>query len=164
MSPIAHCLLDSPHQRHSSLSGFARDTHIQRTDSLAFQVSSILAASCESNLWHKARGRKDWSKRDVSARSWRRKERRERKWNRRVHGRTRGAWPVYEWQYANLSNISFRSMYRNGGPLAPDFIQFPVFRPHKQALNARAKERRRKRTHRVAFPLSIELSSRGGKG
>lgn len=36
MSPIAHCLLDSPHQRHSSLSGFARDTHIQRTDSLAF--------------------------------------------------------------------------------------------------------------------------------
>lgn len=81
-----------------------------------------------------------------------------------MHGRTRGAWPVYAWQYANLSNISFRSMYRNGGPLAPDFIQFPVFRPHKQALNARAKERRRKRTHRVAFLLSIELSSRGGKG
>lgn len=36
MSPIAHYLLDSPHQRHSSISGFARDTHIQRTDSLAY--------------------------------------------------------------------------------------------------------------------------------
>lgn len=110
--------------------------------------------------------RKRGSKRDVSVRVWRGKKGEEEKGSgvgacMIGHAGGKGAWPVYAWQYANLSNISFRSMYRNGGPLAPDFIQFPVFRPHKQALNTRPKERRRKRTHHSC--LSIELSSRGGK-
>lgn len=60
-------------------------------------------------------------------------------------------------------------MYRNvGGPFAPDFIQFPVFRPHKQAFNARF-QRKEDESGPAALLfltlfLSIELSSRGGKG
>lgn len=55
---LPHRLLDSPHQRHSSLSGFARDTRIQHVtpDSLAFPGRMVSLchrvhdASCESKL------------------------------------------------------------------------------------------------------------------